>query len=102
MNWGVLALGLVLFYIGCLFMLHFARQYKKSKDKDRIEVIQGIGCVMLPIAVVIGALLFFFTGLVKIGVPLWIGCTLSIVGILLFFTALIGGLGLPPPTSHDT
>jgi len=46
------------------------------------------------IPVVVGVSLFFLTGFARIGVPLWIGCTLGVAGILLFFLAHILGGGL--------
>ena len=111
LNWGVLVVGLFIFYFGCLFMVHYAREYKRHVIRsgrvsvgkkygtswDRADTLGVTGAVIfwiIFIPVVVGVLLFFFTGLVKIGVPLWIGCTLGIAGILLFFYALISGMGL--------
>jgi len=111
LNWGILVLGLFLFTFGCLFMVHYARAYKQHvlrygrakfgkeygtswTGADMRGVVGAVIFWIVCIPVVVGALLFFFTGLVKIGVPLWIGCTLGIAGILLYFYAFISGAGL--------
>jgi len=66
----------------------FGKGYGTSWSKaDARGVIIGLMYWVIGIPVVVGALLFFFTGLFKIGVPLWIGCTLGIAGIFLFFLA---------------
>jgi tetratricopeptide (TPR) repeat protein len=40
-----------------------------------------------------GGLLFFFTGIAGIGIPLWLGCTLGIAGIINSFFAVMNGGG---------
>lgn len=111
LNWGILVVGLVLFYFGFLFIVQYARAYKRHVTShgrfrygkeygtswDRADTRRLSGTIIfwaILILVVIGLSLFFFTSLVKIGVPLLIGCTLSIAGILLHFFALIGGMGI--------
>jgi len=111
LNWGVLAVGLVLFGIGCLWMSFYSKAYKRhvlryGRTKfgkgygtswtraDTRGVTIGLMFWIVGIPVVVGGLLFFFTGLAKIGVPLWIGCTLGIAGISLLFWAHSGAAGL--------
>lgn len=111
LNWGILVVGLVLFYFGCLFVVQYARAYKRhvlihgrfrygkeygtSWDRaDTQGVVSGVIFWIVVIPVVVGLLLFFLTGLVEIGIPLLIGCTLGIGGILLLLYAFTSGAGL--------
>lgn len=111
LNWGVFAVGLILFGIGCLWVSFYNKAYKthvlrygrirfgkeyrttwaRADDLGRILMssIWTVGALGIP-----GALLFFFTGLAEIGIPLWIGCMLGIAGILLFLIASISSTGL--------
>ena len=108
LNWGILALGVILFCVGCFLLVQYSRQYKRYVTRHgRISTgkkygtswtsADAMGVFIFPIVFptgLIGALLFFFTSLPDIGIPLWIGCTLSIVGILLFLYAIISITGL--------
>lgn len=111
LNWGVLVVGIVIFYFGCIFLFVMAIELKKcivrhgrmgagkkyGTSWNRSDTIGAVGFVIfwnVVITGVPGTLLFFFTSLAKIGLPLWIGCTLSIAGVLLFFLALAGGTGI--------
>ena len=93
MNWGILVLGIFVFYSGFLFGVQFVRAYKRHVPMAT----QGSAAFiiwLIIILVVVGLPLFFFTGLAKIGIPFLIGCTLSITGILLHLLAAIGGAGI--------
>lgn len=111
LNWGVLLIGLILFGIGCLYMLFYARAYKMhvlrygrlrfgkqygtdwtKADARGVFFMQSIWTVAA--LVVSGVLLFLFTGLAEIGIPLWLGCTLGIAGIFLFFVANMANMSL--------
>jgi len=111
LNWGILAVGLLIFIFGVLFIVQFARAYKShvmrhgrvkfgkeyGKDWEKADTAGVSGMIIIWIFIiplVIGALLFFFTGLTEIGIPLWIGTTLGIAGVILFFMASIGGMGV--------
>jgi len=111
LNWGVFVVGLLLFLFGCLFMVQYSRAYKQHvlrygrvkfgkkygtswDNADTRGAVLGMMSWVVGIPVIVGVLLFFFTGLVKIGVPLWIGCTLGISGVLLYFLSFMLGAGL--------
>jgi hypothetical protein len=111
LNWGVLAVGLILFGIGCLWMSFYKKAYKKhvlrygrgkfgkeyGTSWTRADTIGLTGMVIfwiVCIPAIVGALLFFFTALPQIGIPLWIGCTLGIAGVLLLFFAHGGSTSL--------
>lgn len=111
LNWGILIVGIVLFYFGFLFQVQYARAYKRHVTRygrfkygkeygtswDGADTRGVAGAIIfwpILILVVVGLLLFFFTGLVEIGIPLLIGCTLSIAGILSYFLALMGGAAI--------
>ncbi len=111
LNWGVLVVGLVLFFFGILFILQYARAYKRqvmrrgrskfgkeygtSWDKADTRGVSGMIILwIIVILAVVGLPLFFFTGLAEVGLPLFIGCTIGIAGILLFFLASIGAMGI--------
>lgn len=111
LNWGVLVVGLVLFGFGCLWISFYNKAYKMhvlhygrvsigkeygttwtkedTKGVTLMISIWVIGALGIP-----GALLFFFTSLPEIGMPLWAGCTLGIAGILLFIIASVSSAGL--------
>ena len=111
LNWGVLAVGLVLFGVGQLYFSFSVKAYKRHvsqygrlgvgkeygtswtrEDERGMVLARGFWtAVALGIP---GALLFFFTSLAEVGVPLWIGCTLGIAGLFLLYFAHVSGLGL--------
>jgi hypothetical protein len=111
LNWGILVLGIVLFLLGFLFMVQYGRAYEQHvlrygrvrvgkkygtswNRADTRGVFLGLIYYIVGIPVVVGVLLFFLTGLAKTGIPLWVGVTLSISGILLWFLSFILGAGL--------
>ena len=111
LNWGVLVVGLIVFGFGCLWLSFYCRAYKAHVLRyGRVSVGKEYGTswtgadmrgvilmssIWVICALVLpGALLFFFTGLTDIGVPLWLGCTLGIAGILLFLIASVSSMGL--------
>lgn len=111
LNWGVFAGGLVLFGVGSLWMSFLHRAYKRhvlrygrvkfgkeygtswTKADDR-GVILMRGAWTGGSLGIAGVLLFFFTSLPKIGLPLWIGCMFGISGIILLIVASATNMGL--------
>jgi len=112
LNWGILTLGIILFGIGQLFVSFYRRSYKRHvlrygrvkfgkqygtswTREDERGIILGhiIWWTVVPL-IAVGSLLFFLTGLPRIGIPLYLGCTLGIVGILLIFLVLNSAAGL--------
>lgn len=111
LNWGVLVIGLVVFGIGQLYFsfyvkvhkahvarhgrLRSGREYGTSWTKaDEGGMVLARGFWTAVALGIPGALLFFFTSLAEVGVPLWIGCTLGIAGLFLLYFAHVSGLGL--------
>jgi len=111
LRWGIFLLGLVLFIVGYFFMYlyskayrehvahygrtHFGKRYGKSWTKaDARGVIIGRSLWVIGILVIVGVLLFKFTSLADIGLPLWLGSTLGITGILVIILAPSGSAGL--------
>jgi len=111
LNWGILVVGLILFIFGILFVVQYAKAYKSSvmrhgrfkhgkeygKSWEKSDTVGVSGTVIswiFIIPAIIGAALFFFTSLPEIGMPLWIGTTLGITGVILLFIAFIGGAGI--------
>ena len=111
LNWGVLVVGLILFVFGQFHFSFYVKAYRRhvsqygrcsvgkeygtswTKEDERGMVLARsfwtVGALAIP-----GALLYFFTPLAEIGLPLHIGCTLAIAGIFLVFFAYTSGAGL--------
>jgi hypothetical protein len=119
LNWGILVVGLIVFGFGCLWLSFYFKAYKAHVLRyGRVRFGKEYGTswtgadmrgalLMISIWVICalalpGALLFFFTGLTDIGVPLWLGCTLGIAGILLFLIATVSSMGLAKQEAETT
>ena len=111
LNWGVFTAGIISFGFGQLFFSLCSKEYKRhvlkygrivfGKERgttwnniDEIRMLLErifwtLGSLGVP-----GVLLFFFTGIFSIGIPLWLGCTFGIAGIFLVFFAFNVGMGI--------
>ena len=111
LNWGLFAAGLALFILGQLWMSFYGKAYKRhvlhhgrvrfgreygtswTRADERGVILARTGWTMGVLGTA-APLLFFFTGLPRIGMPLWLGCTLGIAGIFLLVLANGGNVRL--------
>jgi uncharacterized membrane protein HdeD (DUF308 family) len=111
LNWGILVLGLIIFFVGFKGIIftasaykHHARRFGRMKGGDpldaewsRADNAGGPISIILPTAIallIVGLPLYFLTGLTRTGIPLFIGCTLIVSGIILVIlcTSITGAM----------
>jgi len=75
--------------------IRLGRKYGTSWEKaDAVGSFSTVIMWILIPPTIVGALLFFLTGLPKIGIPLWVGTTLGIAGLVIFFMTSLWAMGL--------